>query len=227
MKTSESQDKLVPALFAAKQKFPRIAKNKKGQSGNRTFQYAPLDVIQDHVDPVLYENSLMVTQGTEGHELVTRLEHVSGQWREIHMPVNDEHANMQSYGIEISYRRRYSYQLILGIVTEEDIDIKEKTKRAGKDHTEAQPERQRHGVAQDVLATSRPLSPTRKAKIEFIAKKVQDQFEAYGAQSAFERMDQEKLGDIELVYLSTLLPSNVRNPIKAYSIEFHNGGVPA
>lgn len=226
MKTSEAQDKLTPALFAAKQKFPRIAKNKSGQSGNRQFKYAPLDAIQDAVDPVLYSHELFITQGTEGHELVTRLEHLSGQWREIRMPVNEEHANMQSYGIEVTYRRRYSYQLILGIVTEEDIDIREKTKRAGKDHTtdETKP---RTGVAQDVLATSPALSPTKKAKIEFVAKKVHDEFEAYGAQAAFERMEKEKFGDIELIYLSTLLPANVRNPITAYSRDFHNGKLPA
>ena len=110
MKTSESQERLVSALFKAKQAFPKIAKNKKGQSGNRTFNYAPLDVILDAVDPVLYSHELMITQGTEGHELVTRLEHISGQWREIRMPVNAEHANMQSYGIEVTYRRRYSVQ---------------------------------------------------------------------------------------------------------------------
>jgi len=136
MKTSESQAQIVPALFAAKGEFPRIAKTKKGQAGNRQFNYAPLDEINDHVDPVLRAHGLMVTQGTEGHELITRLEHVSGEWREIRMPVNAEHANMQSYGIEVTYRRRYSVQLILGIVTEEDIDIRAKERQKGIDHTE-------------------------------------------------------------------------------------------
>lgn len=136
MKTSENQAELVRALFAAKGAFPRIAKNKEGQAGNRRFKYAPLDEIMDHVDPVLRANELMLTQGTDGHELVTRLEHTSTQWREIRMPLNAEHANMQSYGIEVTYRRRYSVQLILGIVTEEDIDIRAKEKRQGVDHTD-------------------------------------------------------------------------------------------
>lgn len=136
MKTSDSQSTLIPALFAAKKAFPRIEKNKRGQAGNRSFNYAPLDAIMDHVDPVLHAHGLMITQGTQGHELVTRLEHTSGEWRETTMPVNAEHANMQSYGIELTYRRRYAYQLILGIVTEEDIDIKEKRGReSGKDFT--------------------------------------------------------------------------------------------
>ena len=135
MKTSSSQVHLAAALLAAKKAFPRIAKTKRGQSGNRTFNYAPLDEINDHVDPILWEHGLMITQGTDGHSIETRLEHpASGEWREINMPVNVEHGNMQSYGIEVSYRRRYSVQLIIGIVTEEDIDIKAK-ERQGKDFT--------------------------------------------------------------------------------------------
>ena len=145
MKTSESQLNLVPALFKAKGKFPRIAKNKEGQAGNRKFRYAPLDEINDLIDPILREHELMITQGTEGHEIVTRLEHISTEWREIRMPVNAEHANMQSYGIEITYRRRYSVQLILGIVTEEDIDIRAKERRKGIDHTD---ERNANGTKQ-------------------------------------------------------------------------------
>lgn len=145
MKISDSQLALVKALFEAKGAFPRIAKNKEGQAGNRKFRYAPLDEINDLVDPVLRACGLMVTQGTEGHELITRLEHISGEWREIRMPVNAEHANMQSYGIEITYRRRYSVQLILGIVTEEDIDIRAKERRKGVDHTD---ERNANGTKQ-------------------------------------------------------------------------------
>lgn len=136
MKTSDSQANLVPALFAAKKAFPRIAKNKTGQSGNRSFKYAPLEEINDHVDPILWENGLFITQYPEGHEIVTRLEHISGEWREARMPVNAEHANMQSYGIEVTYRRRYSVPMILGITTEEDIDVKEKNRKAGVDHTD-------------------------------------------------------------------------------------------
>jgi hypothetical protein len=54
--------------------------------------------------------------------LVTRLEHISGEWRETRMPMNEVHASDQAYGIEFSYKRRYSYQGIIGIVTEEDVD---------------------------------------------------------------------------------------------------------
>jgi hypothetical protein len=122
MKTSESQANLVPALLAAQKVFPPIEKTKDGQAGNRKFKYAPYEDIKAKCDPILWENNLLVTQGAEGHLLVTRLEHVSGEWRETYMPMNEVHASDQAYGIEFSYKRRYSYQGILGIVTEEDVD---------------------------------------------------------------------------------------------------------
>lgn len=122
MKTSETQTALVPALLEAQKAFPAVEKTKDGQAGNRKFKYAPYESIKALCDPILWANGLMVTQGAEGHLLVTRLEHVSGEWRETRMPMNEVHASDQAYGIEFSYKRRYSYQGILGIVTEEDVD---------------------------------------------------------------------------------------------------------
>lgn len=122
MRTSETQTALITALFAARQAFPVITKEKSGQAGNRQFKYAPLEVIKDATEPHLVANGLMITQAPDGHNITTRLEHLSGEWREASMPVNEEHANMQSYGIETTYRRRYSYCMMLGIVTEEDTD---------------------------------------------------------------------------------------------------------
>jgi hypothetical protein len=218
MKTSDSQLALVGALFKAKGKFPRIAKNKEGQAGNRKFRYAPLDEINDLIDPVLRDFELMITQGTEGHELVTRLEHISGEWREIRMPVNAEHANMQSYGIEITYRRRYSVQLILGIVTEEDIDIRAKEKRKGIDHTE---ERNANGSAKAFSAPHKPtdgamdaLPQDQREYINELAADVQDVFKASGASEAFERVQVEGLDNDQMVALWSLLPSNVRSALK-------------
>lgn len=137
MKKSESQVNISRALFLAKGEFPPIAKTARGQAGNRHFMYAPLDEILRSVEPVLRANGLMITQGTDGHELVTTLEHPeSGEWREHRMPLNAEHANMQSYGIEVSYRRRYAIPLMLGVVTEDDNDIKERNRKSGVDHTQ-------------------------------------------------------------------------------------------
>lgn len=122
MRTSETQVELIAAMLSAQAAFPAIAKNKQGQAGNRTFKYAPHDVILDNVRPVLLANGLLLSHSTLEHTLVTRIDHRSGEWRESYTPINKEHANLQSYGIELTYLRRYAAQLILGIITEEDTD---------------------------------------------------------------------------------------------------------
>lgn len=141
MRTSETQGELAEALFEARKLYPKIEKTKQGQSGNRTFMYAPMEVILDAVKTINEDLGLLITQPVDGHNIVTRLEHVpSGEWRETSMPVNVEHANMQSYGIELTYRRRYAVTGILGIITEEDTDGEGGTKRKkGVDHTDDRP----------------------------------------------------------------------------------------
>ena len=122
MKTSETQTALVAALLAVKTGLPVITKTKEGQQGNRKFKYAPLDVIMDICEPRLLANGLVLTQGANGHRVETRLDHISGEWRETSMPMNEVHASDQAYGIEFMYKKRYSYTGILGIVTEDDVD---------------------------------------------------------------------------------------------------------
>lgn len=138
MKRSESQDNIGKALFAAWVKFPAIPKTKRGQAGNREFMYAPFDEVLALVKPILIEHGLLLTQPPDGHAVITRLEHPeSGEWRESSMPMNSEHANMQSYGIEQTYRRRYAAVAMLGIVTEDDTDgAGDKSKRKGADFTD-------------------------------------------------------------------------------------------
>lgn len=137
MKTSESQKAIASALFEARKEYPSIAKTREGQAGNRKFKYAPMEDILDIIGPVLEKHMLLVTQPVQGHSVITRVEHIpSGEWREAVMPVNEEHANMQSYGIELTYRKRYAIQGVLGIITEEDTDGAGSQKRKGRDHTE-------------------------------------------------------------------------------------------
>lgn len=137
MRKSDKQSELAKALFEARKEYPKIAKSRDGQAGNRKFKYAPMEDILDAVGPVLEKHQLLVTQPVDDHTVVTLVEHVpSGQWRESVMPVNEEHANMQSYGIELTYRKRYAIQGILGIITEEDTDGAGSQKRKGRDHTE-------------------------------------------------------------------------------------------
>lgn len=134
MTGSETQSKLIAALMQARSQFPKITKRKQGQAGNRQFKYAPMDEVLDAINQPLQDAGLLVTQPIMGRELVTRLDHVSGEWRESRTPINEEHANMQSYGIELMYLRRYSIQAMLGIVTEDDEEADAGQQREGVDH---------------------------------------------------------------------------------------------
>lgn len=206
MKCSESQINLLPALFLARQEFPVITKDKAGQSGNRVFKYAPLEVVLAALEPVLYKRGLMVTQGTDGDALITRLEHTSGEWRQTSMPVNQVHANMQAYGIEITYRRRYAIQLLLGVVTEDDTDGAGGAKERGK----------KEGLGR-IKPTDGMLEALPKEQQDYlkeVAADTAEAFQKFGDAAAFDRTEREQLDNDQKIAFWGLLDSKTRAGLK-------------
>jgi hypothetical protein len=119
---------------------------------------------------------------------------------------------VQNIGAVETYQRRYLWVAALEIVEHDALDSSEPIK------PETVKESKLGGsVASQVLATNPPISDDRKGEIENLAKHVKSDFEAYGAETAYERIELEALEDIEKIYLSTLLPANIRNPITAHS----------
>lgn len=196
--------------MAAQRAFPVVAKTKEGQAGNRKFKYAPYEFIKELCDPVLWENGLMVTQGAEGHLLVTRLDHVSGEWRETRMPMNDVHASDQAYGIEFSYRRRYSYQGILGIVTEEDVDGNS-AKRGDKPQDLTKEGTVRHAVRDGI---GEDLSEDWKVYLRDMAAEVVGLVNDGKAVEAAQMIARDKLEADQRVYLENKMDSKTRSAIK-------------
>lgn len=117
---------LYGALSKAQQSFAPIQRNREGQKGNRTFKYADLDEIIKATRPSLASNGLAVLQpiqsGDHGDELVTKLVHTGGavEVSTLRIPMNT--ADIQSYGAVVTYLRRYAYQAILCISSDEDLD---------------------------------------------------------------------------------------------------------
>lgn len=213
MKTSESQTLLLAALLEAKRKFPKIEKIKEGQAGNRKFKYAPLEFIKDACDPILHELGLMVTQGPEGALLVTRLDHISGEWREIRMPMDEVYPSDQSYGISFSYRRRYSYQGILGIMTEEDVDgntRKPAEKPGPKDLTKGGTVRHspRAGIGDD-------LPDDWKVYLKDLAQECMELNGLNNLPEALDRISRANLDDTQRTYLENHMDSKTRSALKA------------
>lgn len=119
---------------------------------------------------------------------------------------------VQNIGAVETYQRRYLWVAALEIVEHDAVDAAEPVK------AETVKESKLGGsVASQVLATNPPISDDRKSGIERLAKNVKSDFEAYGVETAYERIELEQLEDIEKIYLSTLLPAAIRNPITAHS----------
>lgn len=215
MKTSESQKELVAALLAAQQEFPAVEKTKSGQAGNRKFKYAPLEEIKRLCDPILWKHGLLVTQGAEGHCVVTRLEHQSGEWRETRMPMNEVHASDQAYGIEFSYKRRYSYQGIIGIVTEEDVDGNAR-KRGEKPEEPAKPgevQSVRHAVRDEI---GDDLPEDWKTYLRDLAEDVTVQVKKGKLQWAHEMILDAKLEADQYTWMFNQLDSPIRSALKKH-----------
>lgn len=213
MKTSESQAALVAALLEAQKAFPPVEKSKAGQAGNRKFMYAPLEEIKRLCDPVLWAQGLMVTQGAEGHLLVTRLEHVSGEWRETRMPMNEVHASDQAYGIEFSYKRRYSYQGILGIVTEEDVDGNAR-KRGEKPTDAASVPTLKHAVRDEI---GDDLPDDWKTYLRDLADDCSALVARTKVREAHEMIQEAKLEADQYTWMFNQLGAGVRSQLKKYA----------
>jgi hypothetical protein len=116
---------------------------------------------------------------------------------------------VQNIGAVETYQRRYLWVAALEIVEHDALDETVKTK-------------ERSGVAADVLATGPKLTDEEIKYLDELAAEVLDLFKLPdGAKLCFERVERDKLDDMQKVYLSSRLPSNVRNPIKKYSQQYH------
>jgi hypothetical protein len=122
MKTSSETDKIYPAVIAMQQSLEAIERSKEVKTGKYSFKYAPLDAIMDKVKPLFAANGLAVMQGVDADALTTRLIHSSGQWVESETHLNREHANMQGFGGEVTFKRRYALSALIGLVSDDDND---------------------------------------------------------------------------------------------------------
>lgn len=86
--------------------------------------YATLSVILGLVRPTLSKYGISFYQYTKlkGDETIlhSRLLHVSGQWIESHAKITPDKKDAQSWGKEMTYKRRYSAMAILGIAPAND-----------------------------------------------------------------------------------------------------------
>ena len=120
---SSGQDKIVPAMIAARKSITGAVKK-----GVNTFydssSFATLEAVIKSCDQQLLNNGLLISQPTvviEGQlYLVTEITHTSGQWRRGYLPVINKKGDDQGQGGGLTYTRRQSLLAILNIPTVDD-----------------------------------------------------------------------------------------------------------
>jgi hypothetical protein len=122
MKTSESIDKIAPALLAAQMSIGNATKNAKNPHFRNN--YADLGAVIEAVKEPLNKAGIAIIQslseGADGLHLTTRLLHTSGQFIEDTAFTPLPKADPQGVGSATTYLRRYSLAAILCITQEDD-----------------------------------------------------------------------------------------------------------
>ena len=134
MQHSEELGQLALALSKAQGSFKSVDKNKEGYG----YKYMDLPTLLEASRTGLSENELSVVQGHYTTKIDdkpyvgtdTMLIHSSGQWikstLEIPLPQMKQLSAAQLVGVVATYARRYLWQAIVGIASEEDTDGKAK-----------------------------------------------------------------------------------------------------
>lgn len=150
MEQSASLERLAPALVKAQAALPAIHKD----STNPHFKskFASLDAIVDAALPVLHANGIALLQGggpsDDGSiEVVTRLQHSSGEWVQSAFRLPLGKSDPQGAGSAITYGKRYGLAAMLGIVADDDDDAEStmgRTTEAPKPHQRVLPPKDDH-----------------------------------------------------------------------------------
>lgn len=125
--TSAEQDQLLPALLKFHQADIKIVKDRTVPvGGGKTRSYTTLDEILYKIKPVLNQCGLIIHQHLAGAELITILQHISGQFiankvQFVSMQGNNTN-NLQNAGGGLTYLKRYQISALLAINADEDDD---------------------------------------------------------------------------------------------------------
>ena len=195
MKTSEQIDQITAALFALQGELQPIARSKVVKTGKYEFRYAPLDAIVETIVPLLQKARLVFVQAVDADVLTTRVLHESGQWIQSETMLNRDHANMQGFGGEVTYKKRYALSSLLGIVSDDDNDVPKITAR---------------GALTDAMDGLSTRKQNMIIDLSEVIKEKHADGQEIGAYEEYRALTDNE----EIMALWSLLPSNVRSSIK-------------
>jgi len=211
MPQSDSLDKLIPALFAAKGEFPVLGKD--GENPHFKSSYTTLKYVMTTIDPILREHGLFITQApthVDGQPaLTTSLIHAeTQQFLESTMLLMMAKSDPQAQGSGISYGKRYSYMSILGLVSDEDDDGNAAT-------TAVRQERSQVNVINYTNAGGGTAgAPTQRAQGNPAAQEARDALRAIATQNNW---DLNKVAETFFLRTSKQLANASEDDVKAYT----------
>ena len=145
----------IKALQKAQKEFPSLGKSKNVNQGAFSYDYLPLEQMLSLVQPVLHNNGFHLSQlfgyTPTGETLVkTKLVHEDGHEEVSELPLFLPPRDLQKkneahvWGGAVTYQRRYSIKLILGLETDMDNNMeieeeKPKKKQSNKSISQKSP----------------------------------------------------------------------------------------
>ena len=148
---TEPKVQFIQALQKAQQEFPSLAKTKDVGVGKFGYSYLPLEQMLSKIQPVLHKNKLHISQvfgytPTGETTIKTKLVHEGGHEEVSELPLFIPPRDMQKkneahvWGSSVTYQRRYSIKLILGVETDMDNNMELEAEKAHKSRQAAPPQ---------------------------------------------------------------------------------------
>ena len=143
----------IKALQKAQKEFPTLGKSKHVDNGKFGYDYLPLEQMLSLIQPILHNNGFHLSQlfgyTPTGETLVkTKLVHEKGHEEVSELPLFLPPRDLQKkneahvWGGSVTYQRRYSIKLILGLETDMDNNMEieeEKPKKERPKKEESKP----------------------------------------------------------------------------------------
>ena len=160
----------IKALQKAQKEFPSLGKSKNVNQGAFSYDYLPLEQMLSLVQPVLHNNGFHLSQlfgyTPTGETLVkTKLVHKDGHEEVSELPLFLPPRDLQKkneahvWGGAVTYQRRYSIKLILGLETDMDnnMEIEEEKPKKPKLKSTSNQKSPTFALAKDAIEKCREL----------------------------------------------------------------------
>ena len=160
----------IKALQKAQKEFPSLEKSKNVNQGAFSYDYLPLEQMLSLVQPVLHNNGFHLSQlfgyTPTGETLVkTKLVHEDGHEEVSELPLFLPPRDLQKkneahvWGGAVTYQRRYSIKLILGLETDMDnnMEIEEEKPKKKQSNKSVRQKSPTFALAKDAIEKCREL----------------------------------------------------------------------